>query len=283
MPDGPEQSTDADDGNPFEIDFSVAHPARLQSYLAGGESYFAADRDAAEKMAAALPSGLDTARGVVRALGAFVGRAVRYLAGEAGVRQFLHIGVGPPGERNVHHVAQEKAPDARVVYVSDDPVVLAESHALRRGSPEGLTGYVHGTLEDLSTILEGAAETLDLAEPVAALLVTTLNFVPDESDPQAIVGRLVETLASGSHLLVAHPSFDISAEGMPEASARLSQALSVPWVVRSRDEIARFFDGLDMVAPGLVPIDEWRHDAAEAPPRTGRRVPPIYGGLGRKP
>ena len=283
MPDGPEQSTDADDGNPFEIDFSVAHPARLQSYLAGGESYFAADREAAEKMAAALPSGIDTARGVVRALGAFVGRAVRYLAGEAGVRQFLHIGVAPPGERNVHQVAQEVVPGARFVYVSDDPVVLAESHALRRGSPEGVIGYVHGTLEDLPTILERAADTLDLAEPVAALLVTTLNFVTDESDPHAIVGRLMETVTSGSHLLVAHPSFDISAEGMPEASARLGQALNVPWVVRSRDEIARFFDGLDMVEPGLVQIDEWRPDGTKPPRRTGRRVPPIYGGLGRKP
>ena len=282
MPDRQEQSIDADDGNPFEIDFSVAHPARLQSYLAGGESYFAADREAADDMAAALPSGIDTARGVVRVLGAFVGRAVRYLAGDAGVWQFLHIGVGPPGKRNVHHVAQEKVPDARVVYVSDDPVVLAESHALRRGSPEGATGYVHGSLLDVAAVLEQAADTLDLDEPVAALLVTTLNFLPDESDPHAIVRRLMGTLVGGSHLLVAHPSFDISAEGMPEASARLSDALNVPWVVRSRDEIARFFDGLDMVEPGLVPIDEWRHDGAEPPPRPGRRVPPIYGGLGRK-
>jgi hypothetical protein len=283
VPDGPEQSTDADEGNPFAIDFSVAHPARLQSYLAGGQSYFAADREAAEKMAAALPSGIDTARGVVRTLGAFVGRSVRYLAGEAGVRQFLHIGVGPPGKRNVHHVAQEKVADARVVYVSDDPVVLAESHSLRSDPPESITGYVHGSLLDLAAVLEQAAETLDLREPVAALLVTTLNFVPDENDPHAIVADLVGALAPGSHLLVAHPSFDISAEGMPEASARLSQALKVPWVVRSRDEIGRFFHGLDMVEPGLVPIDEWRPDGGHPPPRDGRRVPPIYGGLGRKP
>jgi SAM-dependent methyltransferase len=283
VPDGPEQSTDSDDGNPFAIDFSVAHPARLQSYLAGGESYFAADREAAEKMAAALPSGIDTARGVVRTLGAFVGRAVRYLAGEAGVRQFLHIGVGPPGKRNVYHVAQEKVADPRVVYVSDDPVVLAESHTLRSGSPEGATGYVHGSLLDFAAVVEQAAETLDLDEPVAALLVTTLNFVPDERGPHAIVAEFVEVLAPGSHLLVAHPSFDISAEGMPEASARLSHALKVPWVVRTRDEIARFFDSLDMVEPGLVPIDEWRPEGGHPPPRDGRRVPPIYGGLGRKP
>lgn len=281
MPDEPEQFTDADDANPFAIDFSVAHPARLQSYLAGGESYFAADREAAEKMAAALPSGIDTARGVVRTLGAFVGRAVRYLAGEAGMRQFLHIGVGPPGKRNVHHVAQEQVADARVVYVSDDPVVLAESHTLRTGSPEGATGYVHGSLLDLAAVLEQAADNLDFDEPVAALLVTTLNFVPDESDPHGIVAELVGTLAPGSHLLVAHPSFDISAEGMPEASAKLSQALKVPWVVRTRDEIARFFDGLDMVEPGLVPINEWRPEGGP-PPRVGRRVPPIYGGLARK-
>lgn len=281
MPDGADQSTDADDRHPYAIDFSVAHPARVQSYLAGGDSYFDADRDAAETMAAALPSGIETARGVVRALGAFVGRAVRYLAGESGARQFLNIGVAPPGEKNLHHVAQEAASDARFVYVSDDPVVLAESHALRRGSPEGVTAYVHGALHDVPTILERVADTLNLAEPVAVLLVTSLNFVPDESDPHAIVAQLVRAVAPGSHLLVAHPSFDISAEGMPEASARLSQMFNVPWVVRSRDEIARFFDGLDLVEPGLVPIDEWRPDGGNPPP-TGRRVPPIFGGLGRK-
>lgn len=281
MPDGSGQSTNGDDQYPYAIDFSVAHPARVQSYLAGGESYFAADRDAAETMAAVLPSGIDTARGVLRVLGAFVGRTVRYLAGEAGIRQFLTIGAAPPGEKQVHDVAQEVVPDARFVYVSDDPVVLAESHAMRRGSSEGVTAYVHGGLVDLPAILERAADTLDLTRPVAALLVTTLNFVPDESDPRAAVALLVRALAPGSHLLVAHPSFDIAAEGMPEASARLSQALNVPWVVRSRDEIARFFDGLDMVEPGLVPIDEWRPDGGTPPP-AGRRVPPIFGGLGRK-
>src|SRR5262249_36869306 len=151
--------------HPFAIDFSVAHPARVQSYLAGGESYFAADREAAEKVAEALPSGIDTARGVVRDLGAFVVRTVRYLAGEAGIRQFLNIGVAPPGDKQVHDVAQEVVPDARFVYVSDDPVVLAESHAMRRGSAEGVTAYVHGGLDDLRTILARAADTLDLAEP----------------------------------------------------------------------------------------------------------------------
>lgn len=280
MPDGSDQSTNAGEP-PFAIDFSVAHPARLQSYLSGGESYFAADREAAEEMAEVLPSGMDTARGVIRALGAFVGRTVRYLAGEAGVRQFLNIGVAPPGEKQIHDVAQEVVPDARFVYVSDDPVVLAESHAMRRGSAAGVTAYVHGGLDDLRAILAQAADTLEWAEPVAVLLVTTLAFVPDESDPHASVALLVRALAPGSHLLVAHPSFDICAEGMPEASARMSQALSVPWVVRSRDEITRFFDGLDMVEPGLVPIDEWRPDGGPPPP--GRRVPPIFGGLGRKP
>jgi len=281
VPEGPEQQTNAGD-HPFAIDFSVAHPARIQSYLAGGESYFAADREAAETVAAALPSGIDTARGVIRALGVFVRRTVRYLAGEAGIRQFLIIGAVPPGDKQVHDVAQEIVPDARVVYASDDPVVLAESHAMRRGSTEGVTAYIHGALTDLPTILERAACTLDLSDPVAVLLVTTLNFVPDESEPHAAVAQLVRALAPGCHLLVAHASYDISAEGMPEASARLSQALSVPWVVRSRDEIARFFDGLDMVQPGLVPIDEWRPDGG-SPPSAGRRIPPIFGGLGRKP
>jgi S-adenosyl methyltransferase len=282
VPDGSDQPTNTDEENPFAIDFSVAHPARVQSYLAGGESYFTADRDATEQMAAVLPSGVETARDVLRAVGAFVRRSVRYMAGEAGVRQFLNIGAAPPGRKQVHHVVQETVPDARFVYVSDDPVVLAESHALRGGSPESVIAYVHGTLHDLPTILERAADTLVLAEPVAVLLVTTLNFVPDDSDPHAIVAQLVRAVAPGSHLVVAHPSFDISAEGMPEASARLSQTLNVPWVVRSRDEIARFFDGLDMVEPGLVPIDEWRPTGGNPPPPTGRRVTPIFGGVGRK-
>jgi hypothetical protein len=282
MPDGADHSASADDGNPFAVDVDVAHPARLQSFLAGGASHFAADRAAAEKMAAALPRGVDTARHVVRVLGAFVGRAMRHLAAEAGVRQFVTIGVAPPGERNIHDVVRDVAPDARFVYVSDDPVVLAESHVLRRGAPEGAVAYAHGSLPDLPAILHQETSTLDLAQPMAVALVTTLSFVPDESGPHAMVAELMGTVAPGSHLVVAHPSFDISAAGMREASEHLSHGLNVPWVVRRRDEIERFFVGLDMVEPGLVPIEEWRPDGARPLP-PDRRVTPIFAGMGRKP
>jgi hypothetical protein len=284
VPDRSAQPTNADGEGPFEIEADTAHPARVMSYLAGGDSYFAADREAAEKMSAALPSGVDTAKGVVRALDAFMRRTVRHVAREAGVHQFLSIGVAPPGRKRAHQVAQEAVPDARFVYVSDDPVVLAESHEFRRGSsPEGVTSYVHGTLEDLPAILAGAADTLDLAEPVGLFLITTLAFVSDGSSPHAIVADLVAAVAPGSHLVVAHPSFDISAEGMPEAAARFRQALNVPWVVRSHDEIERFFTGLDLVEPGLVPIDDWRPDDGEAPGPTGDRAIPLFGAVGRKP
>jgi hypothetical protein len=281
MPDGSDRRTNPDDENPFAVDFSVAHPARVQSYLAGGGSHFAADREAAEKMAASLPGGVETARGVVRVLGAFVRRTMRYLAGEADVRQFVSVGVAPPSERKVHDVVWEVAPDARFVYISDDAVVLAESHELRRGAPDGAIAYVHGTLPDLPKLLGRVTDTLDLATPIAVSLVTTLSFEPDESNPHAIVAEVVGMLAPASHLVVAHPSFDISAAGMSEASERLSQRLNVPWVVRSRDEIARFFDGLDMVDPGLVPIEDWRPDD-DRPRLPGRRPTPIFAGVGRK-
>lgn len=282
MPDGADRNASADDGDPFAVDVDVAHPARVQSYLAGGASHFAADREAAEKMATALPQGVDTARQVVRALAAFVGRALRHLAAEAGVRQFVTVGVAPPGERNVHDVVRGLAPEARFVYVSDDPVVLAESHVLRRGTPPGVVDYVHGSLPDVTAILGRDTGTLDLTRPVAVSLVTTLSFVPDESDPYATVAELVGTLAHGSHLVVAHPSFDIAAPGMREASEHLRHGLNVPWVVRSREEIERFFAGLDMVEPGLVPIEDWRPDVVRPRP-TGQRATPIFAGMGRKP
>lgn len=281
MPEGPDRIAGADDGDPFAVDVNVAHPARVQSYLAGGASHFAADREAAEKMAAALPRGVDTARDVVRVLGAFVGRAMRHLAAEAGVRQFVTVGVAPPGERNVHDVVRDVASDARFVYVSDDPVVLAESHVLRRGVPQGAVSFVHGALPDLPAILHQDTSALDLARPVAVSLVTTLSFVPDENGPHAIVAELMRAVAPGSHLVVAHPSFDIAAPGMREASEHLSHGLNVPWVVRRRDEIERFFDGLEMVEPGLVPIEDWRPDGVR-PRSAGQRVTPIFAGMGRK-
>ena len=276
-------STPAGEGDLFSIDTGRAHPARVQNYLAGGASNFAVDRAAAEALGAALPDGIETARVVIRALGSFIGRTVRHLAGEAGVRQFLNIGVAPPGRKKIHDAAQSAAPDVRFVYVGDDPVVLAEAHELRRGSPKGATSYIHASLTDVPMILEGAAETLELSDPIAVLLPGTLNFITDDHDAHGIVADLVEALAPGSYLVVSHASFDIPAAGVEEATACLNETLNVPWVMRSHDDITRFFDGTELLEPGLVPIDEWRPDdqGGTGVDRTGRRTP-IYGGVGHK-
>ena len=276
--------------DPFAIEFDVAHPARIQNYLAGGDANFTVDRDVAEHMSEALPGGLDTAKAAVRSLGAFVGRSVRYLARHGGVRQYLNIGVAVPTTRNVHDAAQQAAADSRFVYVGNDPIVLARSHDLRAGSPEGTIDYVHGSLHDPQAILDQAAATLDLGLPVAVLLPATLNFIPDDQDPHGLLAKLLEDLAPGSYLALAHSSDDFRADGMAEASSRLADALRDLWSLRCRDDIARFFSGLVMVEPGLVQIDAWQPEGVAdgvAPPvpppvPTGRPTP-IYAGVGRKP
>lgn len=269
------------DEDPFAIDPTHPEPARIQNYLAGGDSHFTADQRVAEEMGSALPGGVDTARAAVRTLGAFVGRAVRYLAGEAGIRQFLNIGVAVPTEKFVHRVAQQAASDARFVYVSDDPMVLAHAHDLRRSSPEGASDYIHGSLRDVAPVLHEAAGTLKFESPIAVILPTTLNFVPDDAAAAAAIAELMGAVVSGSYLVVVHASYDIPAEGMPEAADRLRAALDDRYRVRTKDEIARFFDGLAMVEPGLVPIEGWRSDP-NAPSRSGDRPVPIYGGVALK-
>lgn len=281
MPDRAPSSSVEDEG-PFAIDIGAAYPARVLNYLAGGDGNFAADRELAEGMGEALPGGIGTARASVRSLGAFMGRSVRYLTGEAGIGQFLVVGAAIPPAKNVHEVAHLAAPGARFVYVGDDPVVLAHAHSLRRGAEASVTAYVVGSLSDPDEILRRAGEMLDFAAPVAVMLVTTLSFVPDADDPARIVARLVAAVPSGSALTIAHPSFDFGAEGMTEAAARLDRALRQPFVVRSRTEIAGFFAGLDMAEPGLVQIDQWRPGGG-GPAGPPERPTPIYVGVGHKP
>lgn len=270
-----------EDEGPFAIDIGVAYPARVLNYLAGGDGNFAADREVAEDLGEALPGGISTARAAVRSLGAFMGRAVRYLTGEVGIRQFLVVGAAIPPARNVHEVAQQAAPGARFVYVGDDPVVLAHAHSLLRGAEAGVTAYVVGSLSDPEAILRRAGATLDFAAPVAVMLPTTLSFVPDSDDPTGIVARLLAAVPGGSCLTIAHPSFDFGAEGMAEAAQRLDKGMRPPFVVRSRAEIAGFFAGLDMAEPGLVQIDRWRPDGSRPAGLPGRPTP-IYVGVGHK-
>jgi hypothetical protein len=257
-----------------EIDTTVAHPARVYDYWLGGSSNFPADREAAERVLAATP-GL---RSRVRANRAFLVRAVRYLAAEAGIRQFLDIGTGIPAANNTHEVAQAVAPDARIVYADNDPIVLAHAMSLLAGSPEGATQYIDGDLRDASVILRAAAGTLDFTRPTALMLVGILHLIQDSEDPYRIVASLVEALPSGSYLVISHPASDINAS-QAEAQRRYNERVSTPQTLRTRDEVARFFEGLDLVPPGIVYVHAWRPDPGDVPPEGGVSA---YGGVARK-
>lgn len=273
------------ESDPFAIDPGIAHAARIQNYLAGGDGNFAADRDAADEMSAVLPAGIDTARAAVRSLGSFMSRTMRHLAAEAGIRQFVNIGAAVPTATKAHEIAQQASPGTRFVYVGNDPLVLAHAHSLRASTDAGTTAYVHGALSDPEAVLEQVAATLDLTRPVALILLGSLSLVHDNDDPHAIVARLLDAVPSGSHLAIAHASYDIEANHQAEAAERLGKALHEPFVLRSQAEIARFFDTLELLEPGLVPIDDWRpseaHPRPPAPP--AGRPTPIYVAIGRKP
>jgi hypothetical protein len=278
-----EQPPDSSGEEPgFDIDTSAAHPARLHNYLAGGDDHFSADRDLAQHMSEAMPRGLETARANLQALVDFQVRAVEHLV-ELGIRQFLAFGVPVPTENEIHAVAQKDAPESRVVYMSNDPVVLARAHELRRSSsPEGAAAYVHGSLLDVQGVLQEAGQTLDLAQPVAVLLIGTLNLVPDDQGPYGLVAELMGAVPPGSYLVMAHTTSDIPAEGLVEAAERLAEAFGGTHVVRRHGEILRFFDGLEVLDPGLVQIDQWHPDAQQPLPEPDRLIP-VYGGVARKP
>jgi hypothetical protein len=266
---------------PQAIDATVAHPSRIYDYLLGGDTNFPVDREAAERASAAL-GGLDNARAYARAQRAFLGRAVGHLVLEAKLRQFLDIGTGIPNEDNVHRVAQQAAPDARVVSVDNDPIVLAHAHQLMRSTPQGATSYLQADVREPEAILHDAAATLDLARPVAVLLVGILHLVGDDEDPYGIVARLLGGVPPGSYLVVSHMAKDILPDRMAALAERLGRATRRTWTLRTHTEVARFLDGLDVVDPGVVPMDRWRNpDAVQAAP--DGRVVPGYGAIARKP
>jgi hypothetical protein len=260
-------------GRAFELDVSVAHPARVYDYWLGGKDNFAADREAAEQVIAANPQVLPG----VRANRAFLGRAVRYLAGEQGIRQFLDIGTGLPTVDNTHEVAQQVAPECRVVYVDNDPIVLAHARALLTSTPEGETAYVDADLRDTGKVLEGAAATLDLGQPVAVMLLMILQYIPDRDDPWAIVRQLLDAVPAGSYLVVSDTAADIDADVVAESARRYNQRLgAVRQTRRTKDEFTRFLAGLELVEPGVVPLPEWRAITAR-----GNHIP-AYAAVGRK-
>jgi hypothetical protein len=262
-------------GNPeLKIDTSVAHPARVYDYWLGGKDNFAADREAAERVLAATP-GL---RFRVRANRAFLARAVQYLAGEAGIRQFLDIGTGIPAANNTHEVAQAIAPDTRIVYAANDPIVLAHARALLASGPHGSTQYVHGDVREPAAILQAAAQTLDLTQPTALMLLGILHLIQDSEDPDKIVATLMDALPPGSYLAISHPASDIG-PGQAEAQRRYNERVSTPQTLRTRDEVARFFTGLELVPPGLVYVHTWRPGPGDIAPADAASA---YGGVARK-
>ena len=260
---------------PAEIDTAAAHPARVYDYWLGGKDNFAADREAAERVLAASP-GL---RFRVRANRAFLARSVRFLAAECGIRQFLDIGTGIPTADNTHQVAQAAAPDSRVVYVDNDPIVLAHARALLTSTPEGATAYLEADLREPDYILATAPATLDFGQPVALMLLGVLHLVADSDHPYQIVSHLMAALAPGSYLVISHPASDIH-PGQAEAQRRYNERVATPQTLRSRTEVARFFEGLDLVPPGLVYVHTWRPGPSDEVPAGTASA---YGGVARKP
>jgi hypothetical protein len=252
------------------LDTGVAHPARRYNYWLGGTDNFAADRESGDLLATSYPA----ARIAARANRAFLQRAVRYLAADAGLRQFLDIGTGLPTADNTHEVAQRVAPDARIVYVDNDPIVLAHANALLTSAPEGRTAYLDADLYDPESVLEAAADTLDLSRPVGLMILNTLGHVADHDRAVDLVRRLMSGLPSGSYLVISDST--ATSEGMIAASEAYNSSGAVPYHVRPVAGIAAFFDGLEPVEPGVVRVTEWR------PEEPGPAGVDAYCGVGRK-
>jgi hypothetical protein len=259
-----------------EFDAETAHSARIYNYWLGGTDNFPADQQAAEQVMSVRPS----IRAEVRANRAFLGRAVRFLAGEAGIRQFLDIGTGLPTVGNTHEVAQSVAPDSRVVYTDNDQMVLAQGQSLLQSTPEGATAYLDVDLRDTAQVLSGAAATLDFSQPVAVMLVAILHNIPDSDEPHRIVAELMAAVPSGSYLVISHPAKDIDTQAVAEVARRYNALVAAGQIRRTGQEITAFFDGLEILDPGLTQTPFWRPDPADGPPTAGV---PMWAAVGRKP
>ena len=260
------------------FDTSVAHPARIYDYWLGGKDNFAADRAAGDHVTALRPEIIPG----VRANRRFLGRAVRYLAAEEGIRQFLDVGTGLPSANNTHEVAQEAAPDSRIVYVDNDPIVLTHARALLTGSSAGQTAYIGADLRDTPAILAEAGQTLDFGQPVAVMFLMTLQYIPDGDDPHAIVRGYMDAVAPGSFLVVSDTTNEVNDPVISEGTRRMNEGMGgkVTQTRRPSGEIARFFDGLDLVEPGLISTHRWRPGPNE--PDTENDWP-VRCGVARKP
>jgi hypothetical protein len=262
-----------------EIDASVPHSARIWNYWLGGKDNYPADREVGDQIAKMFPSIVAMARHDR----AFLVRAVRYLAGEAGIRQFLDVGTGLPTMDNTHEVAQRIAPDSRIVYVDNDPLVLTHARALLTSTPQGACDYIDADLREPDRILEAASRTLDFSQPVALMLVAILLHITSDEEAYAIVRRLVDLLAPGSYLVIVHDTADIHSEEIEAAMRYFMDQGGEPLVARSREQITRFFNGLELVEPGLVTTSRWRPEPKPSGEPEEAEEVAQYAGVARKP
>jgi hypothetical protein len=257
------------------IDPTVPNVARVWNYLVGGRDNFAADRDAARQLLEAAP--------MMGAVGpgarAFLRRAVGFLAADIGLRQFLDIGTGIPTAGNTHEIAQAVAPESRIVLVDNDPVVLVHARALLRSTVTGVTSYIDADIREPGKIIAAARESLDFDQPVALVVIGTLTYVEGTDEVAAIVGTLLDAVPRGSYLILTQPASDLG-EAANEARQCWNQAVPTPVWLRDRAAVTSWFDGLDLVEPGVVPVNQWRPDGVD-PAYDG--VLPLYGAVGRKP
>jgi O-methyltransferase involved in polyketide biosynthesis len=258
---------------PSSFDMGIAHSARVYDYWLGGKDNYQADRDAGDQVMETIPN----VREGARANRAFLHRAVQYLVREAGIRQFLDIGTGLPTAENTHQVAQSIAPESRIVYVDYDPIVLAHARALLDSTPQGATAYIEADARDTDLIVREAARTLDFSQPVAIMALLILQYIPDADDPHGVISRLLDAVPSGSYLTISDTTTDIDSDRVAAGTARLNTrmgpAQSTP---RPKAEIARYFDGLELIEPGISPMPQWRNPDESL-------VIHVFAGVGRKP
>ena len=259
-----------------KLDTGVSHSARIWNYWLGGKDHYSVDREVGEQILSFVPEVVQSAR----ADRSFLARAVRYLVAEEGVRQFLDIGTGLPTADNTHEIAQRVAPDSRIVYVDNDPIVLVHARALLASAPEGATAYIDADVHEPEKIIQGAAGTLDFGQPVAIMMLGIVNFIIDTDRAQEIIDRLMDAVPSGSYLVISHPTTEVDAEPMTAAVEYWNQQGSSEMTLRTREELVRFFHRTDLVEPGVVSCSRWRPDVTDS-----AEIVDVthFCGVGRKP
>lgn len=259
-----------------KIDTTVSHSARVWNYWLGGKDNYPVDREVGDQILRFMPELVRSARADRQ----FLIRATRYLAGDEGIRQFLDIGTGLPTADNTHEVAQRIAPECRIVYVDNDPLVLVHAQSLLVSTPEGATDYIDADVHDPEHILREASRTLDFDKPVAVMMLGILNFVVDNDRALDIVHCLMDAVPSGSYLAISHPTTEVDGEAMIRAAQHWNETGSAPLRLRTREELLTFFDRLELLEPGVVTCSRWRPD----PFQVGQIIDvPQFAGVGRKP